>query len=156
MVFFVGIYSQREGMGLLLKRTGPCLPYVKKLMMDGYVHFYLPAAGNSISAQLGTPVRATGTVWKRQALRPVHHVQNHTSLVTLLQPARRAAVLGQPSSIGPQWFTPTVLPLAPHHPTKTARMDTLPYPTLSLSFSHLCVAGRNLHVLAEGSVENRC
>ncbi len=45
------------------------------------------------------PVRATGTVRKRQAVRPVHNVQNHTCLVTLLQPARRAAVLGQPSRL---------------------------------------------------------
>ena len=40
------------------------------------------------------PVLATGTVRKRQAVRPVHHVQNYTCRVTLLQPAKRAAVLG--------------------------------------------------------------
>ncbi len=50
------------------------------------------------------PVRATGTVQKRQALRPVHHIQSHTCRVTLLQPARRAAVLGQPSSLRPLCF----------------------------------------------------
>jgi hypothetical protein len=43
------------------------------------------------------PVRATGTVRKRQAVRPVHHMKNHTCQVTLLQPARQYAVLGQPS-----------------------------------------------------------
>ncbi len=43
------------------------------------------------------PVRATDMVRKRQALRPVHHVQNHTCRVTILQSARRAAVLVQPS-----------------------------------------------------------
>jgi hypothetical protein len=32
-------------------------------------------------------------------VRPVHHVQNHTCRVTLLQLARRAAVSGQPSSL---------------------------------------------------------
>ncbi len=34
------------------------------------------------------------------------HVQNHT-LVTLLQQARRSAVLGQPSSLWPHWVDPT-------------------------------------------------
>ncbi len=48
---------------------------------------YMIAAENSISSQLwAVPVRATGTVSKRQAVRPVHHVQNHTFRVTLLQP----------------------------------------------------------------------
>ncbi len=42
-------------------------------------------------------VRAIRTV------RPVHHVQNHTCRVTLFQPARRAAVLDQPSSLRPHW-----------------------------------------------------
>jgi hypothetical protein len=40
-------------------------------------------------------------VRNRQAERPIHHVQNHTCRVTLLQPARRAAVSGQPSSLRP-------------------------------------------------------
>jgi hypothetical protein len=60
-----------------------------------------------------TPVRATGTVWKRQAVQPVHHVQNHTSWVTLLQPARRADVLSQPYSLRPHWiliYTATKIP----------------------------------------------
>jgi hypothetical protein len=35
--------------------------------------------------------------------RPVHDVQNHTCRVTLLRPARRAAVLGQPSRLRPHW-----------------------------------------------------
>ncbi|MFN9907488.1 MAG: hypothetical protein ACK56F_15425, partial [bacterium] len=50
------------------------------------------------------PVRATGTVWKRQTVRPVHHVPKNICLVTLLQPARRAAVLGQPSSLQRHWY----------------------------------------------------
>jgi hypothetical protein len=49
------------------------------------------------------PVRATGTVRKRQAVRLVYHVQNHTCGGTLLQTARRAAVLDQPSSLRPHW-----------------------------------------------------
>ena len=48
------------------------------------------------------PVRATGTVRKRQAVRPVHH-NNTSCLVTLLQPARRAAMLGQPSNLRTHW-----------------------------------------------------
>ncbi len=31
--------------------------------------------------------------------RPVHHIQNHSCRNILLQPARRAAVLGKPSSL---------------------------------------------------------
>ncbi len=34
----------------------------------------------------------------------VHHGQNHTFWVTLLQRARRAAVLDQPSSLGTHWI----------------------------------------------------
>jgi hypothetical protein len=74
-------------------------------MTDGCVHllynsswkFHQLAAGQLLSGQ-------SGTVRKRQAVRPGHHVQSHTCRVTLLQPARRAAVLGQPSSYGPHWL----------------------------------------------------
>ncbi len=52
------------------------------------------------------PVRATVAVRKRQLVRSAHGVQNHTCRVTLLQPARRAAVLGQPSSFRPRWSPP--------------------------------------------------
>jgi hypothetical protein len=54
------------------------------------------------------PVRATGTVRKEQALRlrPVRHVQNHTCRVTLLQTARRVAVLSHPSSLRPHCSHP--------------------------------------------------
>ncbi len=70
---------------------------------DGWLLYiyYKIAAGNSVSSQLGSSCQGTGTVRKRQAVRPVHHVQNHTCRVTLLQPPRRAAVLGQPSSLRP-------------------------------------------------------
>jgi len=64
------------------------------------------------------PVRGTGTVRKRQAVRPVHHGQNHICRGTLLQPTRRAAGLVQPSSLWPYWlytvFTASELP--PPHP----------------------------------------
>ncbi len=56
------------------------------------------------------PVRATGRVRKRQAVRPVHPVKNHTCRVTFLQPARRAAVLGQ-TSISDSLVRPTMLSL---------------------------------------------
>jgi hypothetical protein len=58
----------------------------------------IPSSGSG-----ATPVRATGTVRKRQAVRLVHHVQNHTSRDTLStsHAARRAAVLDQPSSLRP-------------------------------------------------------
>jgi hypothetical protein len=39
-------------------------------------------------------------------IRPVHHIQNHICRVTLLQLARRASVLDQPSSVRrPHWCT---------------------------------------------------
>jgi hypothetical protein len=53
-----------------------------------------------------SPVRATGTVRKRQAVEPVHHGQTHTCRITLLQPARRSAVLGQPASLWPHRVLP--------------------------------------------------
>jgi hypothetical protein len=45
----------------------------------------------------GNPYRLekAGGIW------PVHQVQNHSGRVTFLQPARRAAVLDQPSSLRP-------------------------------------------------------
>jgi hypothetical protein len=45
-------------------------------------------------------------VRKRQYVGPFHHVQNYTCRVTLLQPARRAAELDQPSSLRPYWGHP--------------------------------------------------
>ncbi len=58
----------------------------------------------STISQLADPVRTTGTVRKRQAVRPVQHNHtNHTCRVTLLQLARQAAGLGQPSSLRPHW-----------------------------------------------------
>ncbi len=43
--------------------------------------YTVTAAGNSISSESWTtPVTATGTVWKRQAVRPVQHVKKHTLL----------------------------------------------------------------------------
>jgi hypothetical protein len=62
----------REVMGLLEYQT---MPSLRDVTQDG-------------SSQLGTaaPVRATDTVRKRQAVQPVHHIQNHTCRVTSSQP----------------------------------------------------------------------
>ena len=52
-----------------------------------YVHSYnVTAAGNSISSQLGSSCQGNRYSKKRQAVRPVHHIQNHACRVTLLQP----------------------------------------------------------------------
>ncbi len=49
-----------------------------------------------------------GQLLSGQPERPLHHKQNHTCRVTLLQPARRGAVLGQPSSLRPHWWYPSL------------------------------------------------
>ncbi len=80
--------------------TRPFLPCVTQLVRDGCEYLlYISSWKFPPARSWAAPVSATGTVQKRQAVRPVHHVQNHTCRVTLLQPARRAAVLGQPSSL---------------------------------------------------------
>ncbi len=62
------------------------MPYLRDVALDGwlctstiYQLLEIPAARS-----WAAPVRATGTVRKRQAVRPVHHVQNNTLGVTLL------------------------------------------------------------------------
>jgi hypothetical protein len=68
--------------------------------------YLTPGRHGLVQHQLNIPsaaTKATGTVRKRQAVRPAHHIQNHTCWVTLLQKARRAAVLGQLSSLRPHW-----------------------------------------------------
>jgi hypothetical protein len=54
--------------------------------MDVYCTFILYQLQEIPSARSwAVPFRATGTVRKRQAVRPVHHIQNHTCRVALLQ-----------------------------------------------------------------------
>ncbi len=53
---------------------------------DGWLYEYYMTSGNSFSSQLGSSFRATGTVHKRLALRPVHHVQNHTCTLLYSRP----------------------------------------------------------------------
>ncbi len=67
--------------------------------------YYISAVGNSIRSQLGSSCQGIRYSTGGQAVRPVYHVQNHTCWVTLLQPARQAAVLGQPSSLRPHWYS---------------------------------------------------
>jgi hypothetical protein len=61
--------------------------------------YYIAAAGHSISSPLDSPCQDNWYGTERQAVRPLHHKQNHTCWATLLQPARRATVLGQPTSL---------------------------------------------------------
>ncbi len=76
-------------------------------MTDVCVLLYITAAGNFISSQLGSSFLgkqySTGKVGS--TARPSHHVHNGTCRVTLLQPARRASLLGQPSNLRPHWYS---------------------------------------------------
>ncbi len=100
--------DQREGMGLLEYQAMPSLRDVAHdsgcvhLLYNSSIKIHQLAARQLLSGQ---PVR----YGKGGRSRPVHHVQNHTCRVTLLQPARRAAVLGQPSSLWPHWYRPSKL-----------------------------------------------
>jgi hypothetical protein len=101
-------------------------------MTVGCVHLLYNNAGNSISSQLGSS--STSTVRKRQTLRPIHHVQNHTCRVTFFQ----TSVLGQHSSLRPHWLQPTSQ--QPHH-TATSPHSNLtsqhPHPTATTTHSTL-------------------
>ncbi len=90
--------SQREGLGILEYQA---MPSLRDIDQDGWLcsllynkhQMEIPSARS-----WAAPIRASRrVVRKRQAVRPVHNVQNHTYRVTLFQPARRAAVLDQPS-----------------------------------------------------------
>ncbi len=100
--------------------TRSCLPCMTKLMTDGWVHLLYNTTGNSISSQLlsGQPV------CDGQEVRPVYHLQNHTCRFTLPQPDRRAAVLGQPSSLRPHLTWDLLL--------FTFSEPTIPLPTWSM------------------------
>ncbi len=67
----------------------------------------------------------------------VHHVQNHTLLhwVTLLQPARRAAVLGQLSSLRLHWVGPNAAVVAGRGEVKTTENKIC---WLSWHFLYVC------------------
>ncbi len=69
-----------------------------------YIYF-ITAARNSISLQLGSSCQSHryGMEKVGEAIRPVHHIQIHTRWITLLQPARKAGILEQPSSLRPHY-----------------------------------------------------
>ncbi len=68
--------------------------------------YFITAAGNFNSSQLGSSCQGNWYGMERQAVRPVYHLQNNNCRVTYLQPARRAVVLGEPSSLRPHWVLP--------------------------------------------------
>jgi hypothetical protein len=72
-------------------------------MADGCVHLLVLYKQQMKIRSSEVPVGATSSERKRQAVRPVHHVQNQTCRVTLQQ-ARRAAVLDQPSKLRHHWL----------------------------------------------------
>ncbi len=59
--------------------------------------YYITAAGNSISLQLGSSCQGNWYGMEKSGGTPVHHIQDHTCQIILLQPVRLVAVLGQPS-----------------------------------------------------------
>ncbi len=97
--------TQREGMGLLEYQVMPSLrdvahdKWLLTLLYNSNWKFHQLTAGQLL------PGHRYGSE-KRQAVRPVHHVQNNTCRVTLLQPGRQASVLGQPSSLRPHCSDP--------------------------------------------------
>ena len=83
-------------MGLLEYQAMPSLRHVAR---DGVL---------STSSNRSAPDRgASGSVLQGRWHGPSITYKKHTSRVTLLQPARRAAVLGQPSTIRPHSLLPS-------------------------------------------------
>jgi hypothetical protein len=63
--------------------------------------YRITAAGIPSARSWAAPVRAIGLVWKRSGgkAHPSHTKSHLPAMVTLLQPTRRPAVLGKPSSL---------------------------------------------------------
>ncbi len=63
------------------------MPSLRDLVHDGWLCTFTTLQQLEIPSapSWGAPAKATGTVGKIQAVRPVHHIQNHTCRVTLLQ-----------------------------------------------------------------------
>jgi hypothetical protein len=93
----LAVGQQREGMGLLEYQA---IPSLCDIAHDGLsCKFHMEQQLNIPSARSwAAPVRATGTV------RACLSRKTHTYRVTLLQPDRLAAVLGQPSGLQPHWL----------------------------------------------------
>jgi hypothetical protein len=93
---------RRKGMGLIEYQT---MPSLHDIAHDGLLLTFtilrqqleIPSARS-----WPAPVRITGTVRKRLAVRPVH--QNHTCRVTLLQPAGGPPCWASPLAFGPIGF----------------------------------------------------
>ncbi len=145
-------YNQREGMGqdseqCVCQRTWPCVLCVTQPMTVFCVHLVIDQP----------PDRGKWCGPSGHSAWTVHHVQITPCWgqcwvrVTLLQPARRAAVLAQPSSFRPHWlqypgvyiriplhygtYTLAPLPLvsAPHYPLTISLLLFLIFFSLSLS-----------------------
>ncbi len=86
------MHSQREGMGLLEYQAMPSLRVVTH---DGVMCTF----SNRSTLQ----TRASGVVRQGRRHRPSITFEITSCWVTLLQPARRAAVLGHPSSLRPHY-----------------------------------------------------
>ncbi len=64
----------------------PSLTWRSSWRMVVYI-YCITAAGNSIISQLGSSCQGNRyAIRKRQAVRPVYHIQNYTCRVTLIQP----------------------------------------------------------------------
>ncbi len=116
------------------------MPSLRDVSHDGMVVYiyYITAAGIPTARSWAAPVRATGMVRKRQAVWPVHHVENHTCRcrVILLKPARRAAVLGQPSSLRSHWYQQQLVgtkEIPGKKPVKQQTASSTVYLTMSFS-----------------------
>jgi hypothetical protein len=77
------------------------------------------------------PVRVTGTVRKRQEVRPVHHIQNHTCPVTLLNQPGGPPCLANLLDFGLIDFNRPTIPCQPES-ANTGYTAVLPAYPLSL------------------------
>ncbi len=93
---------EREGMGLLEYKA---MPSLRDISYDGWLW---PFTGNFISWQLGSSCQGNqyGTEKAGGTARP-SHTKSYLP-VTLLQPARWAAVLCQPFNLRPHWYGPSI------------------------------------------------
>jgi hypothetical protein len=108
-----GLLSER-GYGSTRVTGHALLAWLSSRRMVVYI-YYKTRAGNSNSSQLGSPQYGKGSRYGPS----ITYKKSHTCRVTLLQLARRAAVLGQHSSLRPHWLlymqcTITCIQLNPH------------------------------------------
>jgi hypothetical protein len=113
----------KEGMGLLEYHA---MPSLRDVAHDRWLCTFIMKQQQEIPSarSWAAPVRASETV------QPVHHVQNESYRVTPFLPARRAAVLGQPSSLRPHWY----------HPIQSVLLSMI-YPAYNffLALSSVCI-----------------